>query len=850
MPHPRDNNKAPTASGRDPFGAIPDAVVHHVLGFLPARDAVLTCVLARRWRHLWRSLPRLRISNQRVWYLNRFVNRVLLLREPGVALDECEFDFCRFTQDDSGYLDLWIRQALMCRVQMLRVHLSAEERVRLADWPLVSLHLTRLELDGLLLDESFLDFSGCSVLEDLKITNCQTGTDKILSKSLKHLRITDCHLCYWLVPTHISAPSLISLQLYDYTFVTPVLESMPLLETASVKLGQNNEDYCEFYDEGGSEECSCSTCLMHYAKDERNTICVLLGGLSNVASLELIASYGMVIFKRDLRFCPTFSKLKTLSLNDWCLVADLNALLRFLQHTPVLEKLILQLCKRPKPAVEMENCNLMLQSLKLGKLKVVEVKCPSIDDRVHNILKILRLCSPCLSEVSAIAGTDFGSSNGENVQGCVTQDARSLFDGMPLPARSTASGSDRLSSLPEGVIHHVLSLLPAHDAVRTCVLARRWRHLWSSAPGIRVTGVKGWSSADKFIDFVDRLLKLRHGSAPPLEWCEFQFDPRDFNFDFYELAWKRHTRLWIGRALGCNVRMLRVSLDDMAAFRLARRPLFSQHLTRLELDCVETKNSHLDFSGCPVLVEMKMEYCFINAKEMSSASLKQLTMKECEFRQHQRTRISLPSLISLELSVYSGRAPLLGSMPSLEEAIIGLNYGCSDYCVEGGPSECEDDSCGGCQYYNDSDDDGTSCLLLNGLSEATNLQLSFHRDVFVFCRDVKRCPKFTNLKTLVLSDWCLAADLNALICFLQHSPTLEKLTLTLSGVPECSMEQEGSYNLLEPSYASNHLKLVEIKCEEVDGRVHKILKTLSAYGIPLEHINIQQTNRSSGSGCE
>ncbi|TVU26396.1 hypothetical protein EJB05_28941, partial [Eragrostis curvula] len=115
------------------------------------------------------------------------------------------------------------------------------------------------------------------------------------------------------------------------------------------------------------------------------------------------------------------------------------------------------------------------------------------------------------------------------------------FPGLP----STESGADRISDLPEDVIHHVLSLLPAHDAVRTSVLARRWRHLWSSAPGLRVTDVKGWRSSDKFVDFVELLLTLRRGGTP-LVWIEFQLDPSDFQF--YELIEK--LRRWIGCALG------------------------------------------------------------------------------------------------------------------------------------------------------------------------------------------------------------------------------------------------------------------------------------------------------------
>ncbi|XP_062182484.1 putative F-box protein At1g49610 [Phragmites australis] len=404
-------------------------------------------------------------------------------------------------------------------------------------------------------------------------------------------------------------------------------------------------------------------------------------------------------------------------------------------------------------------------------------------------------------------------------------------------APSAASGLDRISGLPEGVLQHVLSLLPAHDAVRTCVLARRWRHRWRSAPGLRVTGVKGCRSADKFVEFVDRLLTIRRGGAP-LEWCEFDLDASDFDFNYSLPAEKRHVSSWIWRAVCRQVRVFRLSFNDLETFLLPDLPLVSQHLTRLELACVITNNSFLDFSGCPALVDLKMEYCLFNADKLSSPSLKQLSMTGSEFCPSNRTRMSLPSLVSLELTLYSGRAPLFESMPSLVTANVSL-YSMGD------PGDC---SCYGCIHYYESDDDRTSCVLLKSLSEATHLELSFYSDVFVFNRDLKWCPKFTKLKSLVLNDWCVAADFNALICFLHHSPILEKLTLQISKASKYSMETVGCCNPLEQSFASDHLRIVEIKCEEVDGRVHKILNLLSTYGIPLEHINIQQTNRCSGSG--
>ncbi|CAN6371886.1 unnamed protein product [Urochloa humidicola] len=363
MPERRLRNKDPAECGRDPFGELPDAIMHHIIGFLPALDAVRTSVLAQRWRPLWRSTPRLRITNvealRHVGKLNRFVRHVLLLREPGVTLDECEIDLRGFSELDGTCVDLWIRHGSMCRVQVLQVRFYAEERFELADWPLFSQRLVRLELQGLALEESFLDFSSCPALEDLKITNCLLAADKILSGSLKHLSIVGCELCWQFVPTHISAQSLVSLQLDDYVGETPILESMPALEKASIKLGQNNEDYCDFCDYGGSGECTCSLCFIYYNDGSRNNVCFLLGGLSSAAYLELKASSEMVTFRRDLRCCPAFINLKILLLDDWCLVADLHTLLCFLQQTPILEKLILQLCKEPKSAAEMEGDNLL-----------------------------------------------------------------------------------------------------------------------------------------------------------------------------------------------------------------------------------------------------------------------------------------------------------------------------------------------------------------------------------------------------------------------------------------------------------------------------------------------------------
>ncbi|CAN6374273.1 unnamed protein product [Urochloa humidicola] len=111
--------------------------------------------------------------------------------------------------------------------------------------------------------------------------------------------------------------------------------------------------------------------------------------------------------------------------------------------------------------------------------------------------------------------------------------------------------------------------------------------------------------------------------------------------------------------------------------------------------------------------------------------------------------------------------------------------------------------------------------------------------MYVFNRDLEWCPAFSKLKTLVLSRWFVSADLGAVIWFLCHAPLLEKLTLKPSKLSKDLTKMEGIYKPIEQSIAANHLQIVEIKCEDVDEIVLKILEVLNATGIPQEKIRVQ-----------
>ncbi|XP_044337342.1 putative F-box protein At1g49610 [Triticum aestivum] len=50
------------------------------------------------------------------------------------------------------------------------------------------------------------------------------------------------------------------------------------------------------------------------------------------------------------------------------------------------------------------------------------------------------------------------------------------------PGPGDSDDEDRISILPDHLLQHILSFIPAQDAVRTGVLSRRWQHVWVEAP--------------------------------------------------------------------------------------------------------------------------------------------------------------------------------------------------------------------------------------------------------------------------------------------------------------------------------------------------------------------------------
>lgn len=298
-------------------------------------------------------------------------------------------------------------------------------------------------------------------------------------------------------------------------------------------------------------------------------------------------------------------------------------------------------------------------------------------------------------------------------------DALRLLDEMPLERNGkkplVPSSRDGIDSLPYGMLEHILGFLEAQGAVGTCMLAKRWHHLWKSATVMRVISVSDcWielTALKKFRQFVDCLLDSR--GYTPLEACELSFNGfyiHDQDMVDFKLCLNR----WIRHVVLCQVQMLKLHNLWYLDFEPDDLPLVSRHLTRLELGGVDLNSSFCDFSSCPSLQHLEIANCYLcHAKKISSEALKCLSITNCIFSKEFCTLIDVALLVSLRLDGHLYMAPVLQGMSALQEAYVGVQR--ADY-----HSGCSYEDCYSCYGIVQGE---KMSVLLDNLSVAENLAL-------------------------------------------------------------------------------------------------------------------------------
>lgn len=290
---------------------------------------------------------------------------------------------------------------------------------------------------------------------------------------------------------------------------------------------------------------------------------------------------------------------------------------------------------------------------------------------------------------------------------------------------------DRLSSLPDSVLIHILSLLPTRDAVGTLMIPSLGR-LWDQTFNLDFDWCATHNCSRKFSDqasfeeqfrrfvgFVDRamnlhrsprIFKLRLKIDCAIEYCQGQVmlqDPEKDGHADNRIRLPTLLDLWLESALRRNVDTL--DLDFIACgfpgffydYVLPASVLRSSTLVELRLvscglgsctaSCMKSlKSLYLKdiiltddmiedlLSACPVLETLSLEDCYGFCRVSCRSPMLKTLIISPDILSEWKIEVSGPFILSLYVSGWIERVNL-GDLPSLHDSTIDIYH--SFFCV-------------------------------------------------------------------------------------------------------------------------------------------------------------------------
>ncbi|XP_050290558.1 F-box protein At5g03100-like [Quercus robur] len=399
---------------------------------------------------------------------------------------------------------------------------------------------------------------------------------------------------------------------------------------------------------------------------------------------------------------------------------------------------------------------------------------------------------------------------------------------------------DRISDLPDSILHHILSFLPTEEAIEASYLSKRWNWLWTFASGLSFYDHQDSEHVTDLAVSVCKTLPLyRSHKLDKFHITDFRYTPR---FECY-------VDYWVNFATTHNVENLYLELDSTEMpyydqYRLSQSLCTHSSLktlalrfckfepkpcirwTSLKVLCIAYARLTRDMIrkillGSPALTDLRL-YNFEfqgkvgkNVVTINSTSLQKLELdggKDLCSEDFSVVVILAPNLRSLSISGLMYRRRFrLRNVSSLVEAKLSFERTMTDH---------ERESC-----Y--SKNRSVLTKLLVSLLHVPKITIStwcLQVLSLLTILEVKALPSpLAERKCLVLDTELNKWDLPGITNLLQSSPDLEKLVVNL--VPSCNSKLEfkpefiNDYNFDHEEFwnskrtfecLSLHLKTVEI----------------------------------------
>lgn len=271
---------------------------------------------------------------------------------------------------------------------------------------------------------------------------------------------------------------------------------------------------------------------------------------------------------------------------------------------------------------------------------------------------------------------------------------------MATDSEPMSTDSDLITSFPDDVLHRFLGLLNTKQAVQTCVLSKRWEHLWTFLPSLDlndgdfesdVNDANGEGGSARFIKFVNKL--LQKWKSLDLDMFVLSGDEFRTRYKCYSDWYEFHITEWISYAVKHKARVIYLidlpykslpsciytcaSIEELNLSTCHRYAYGMVHLPNLRklsiydgIGCLRNL-----LSGSPNLEYLKLDLCSLEHYLICHGFLKHLSIIDCEIYYDTRLLIAAPKLLSFS---YRGEVPLSSketlSMPSLVSADIKICY--------------------------------------------------------------------------------------------------------------------------------------------------------------------------------
>ncbi|XP_018459995.1 F-box/LRR-repeat protein At3g59210 [Raphanus sativus] len=319
-----------------------------------------------------------------------------------------------------------------------------------------------------------------------------------------------------------------------------------------------------------------------------------------------------------------------------------------------------------------------------------------------------------------------------------------------------------MDDLPDNLLCQILSNLSTKEAALTSVLSKRWRYLFALVPDLDFDSFSSQhTDHTSFIDFVDRVLKLRgkdHVNKFSLK-CGDGFEDEDvypwisnvLRHGVSDLSLHVSSSLvyWLPSKVFASKTLVRLKIGPEDGPIVKLRNVCLPQLKTLSLDSVVFVEGEIGFakllSGCPVLEELSfcnLEWGYWGSCSVASKILKRLTLY-CAHCDDNPKRVSFdtPNLVYFKYSDNLAQKYPKVNFDSLVEASIDIRM--------------TNDQKSNVRYVLDDDEEremvGNATELLMGLCSVKTLYLSYDTlETLNFCCEAM--PVFNSLTHLTIEN--------------------------------------------------------------------------------------------------